>query len=123
MSPTQILLLILYAAGMAAGQTLFKLSSISLSASTPAHGSLIDRAGQILLNPTFVLAIILYMGLSILWVKILSFTPLNRAYPFTALAFVFTAAIGTAVFQENLNRFNIIGIALIMTGLLFISRA
>ena len=123
MPRTQILLLVLYAAGMAAGQTLFKLSSMSLSSSASANGNLLGKITQLSLNPAFISAIVLYMALSVLWVKILSFIALSRAYPFTALAFAFTAIISAVFFREMINRSTILGMAFIMVGLLFISRA
>ena len=45
-----------------------------------------------LLNGYFFVAVILYAALTVLWVWILSFTPLSRAYPFVALAFALTGA-------------------------------
>jgi hypothetical protein len=47
-----------------------------------------------LLNGYFFVALILYAALTILWVWIQSFTQLSRAYPFLALAFALTPALG-----------------------------
>jgi drug/metabolite transporter (DMT)-like permease len=51
----------------------------------------------------FFVALILYAALTVLWVWILSYTPLSRAYPFLALAFALTPALGCLVFAEPLR--------------------
>src|SRR5258705_5915493 len=50
-------------------------------------GPLAERIAGFLLNGYFFVALILCAALTLLWVWILSFTPLSRAYPFLALAF------------------------------------
>ena len=52
-----------------------------------AGGDTSERLLGLLHNVYFLLAVLLYAGLSVLWVWLLSFTPLSRAYPFVALAF------------------------------------
>src|SRR5258708_20165518 len=78
----QIALLIAYAAGMAAGQLLFKAAALRLGDGHP----LSTRALLLLQNAPFIGAIVLYAALSVLWVWLLTFTPLSRAYPFVAVA-------------------------------------
>ena len=67
------------------------------------HGPLAERIAGFLLNGYFFVALILYARLTVLWVWILSFTPLSRAYPFLALAFALTPALGCLVFAESLR--------------------
>jgi drug/metabolite transporter (DMT)-like permease len=67
------------------------------------HGPLAERIAGFLLNGYFFVALILYARLTVLWVWILSFTPLSRAYPFLALAFALTPALGCLVFAEPLR--------------------
>src|SRR5258708_25365935 len=81
---------------MAGGQLLFK---------TPAlrglgDGPLAERIAGFLLKGYFFVALILYAALIVLWVCILSYTPLSRAYPFLALAFGLTPAL-VASFLPN----------------------
>jgi drug/metabolite transporter (DMT)-like permease len=66
-------------------------------------GPLAERIAGFLLNGYFFVALILYARLTVLWVWILSFTPLSRAYPFLALAFALTPALGCLVFAEPLR--------------------
>lgn len=124
MSIFQIACLTLYAAGMSIGQLLFKTAADKLAA--VGARTLADQAGRFLslaLDPSFVFAIVLYVSLSIFWVWILSFTPLTRAYPFGALAFVFTIVIGSLFFGETVNRMHLLGLIFILSGIVLIARA
>lgn len=118
MSNLQIACLTLYAAGMALGQVLFKMAANGLN--VVEAPTVADRVGQILrlaLDPIFLLAIVLYKSLSVVWVWILSFTPLTRAYPFGALAFVFTLVIAVFFFRESVSLTHLLGLALILGGI------
>jgi drug/metabolite transporter (DMT)-like permease len=79
-------------------------------------GPLAERIAGFLLNGYFS-----YAALTVLWVWILSFIPLSRAYPFLALAFALTPALGCLVFAERLSMRLVIGIVLILCGLFFIA--
>jgi drug/metabolite transporter (DMT)-like permease len=117
LSLLQISLLASYAVAMAGGQLLFKLAAMrGGGASAPA-----ERIAGLLFNGYFALALMLYAVLTVLWVWILSFTPLSRAYPFVALAFALTPALGSVVFSEPASLKLVIGISLILCGLYFIA--
>jgi len=114
---TQVLLLAAYAAGMSGGQLLFKSAALRYGA---AGGDTSERLLGLLHNVYFLLAVLLYAGLSVLWVWLLSFTPLSRAYPFVALAFALTPFLGALVFQEAVSARLIIGVLFILCGLFFV---
>jgi len=111
----QIALLITYAAGMAAGQLLFKAAALRLG-----DGPLSTRALLLLQDAPFIGAIVLYAALSVLWVWLLTFTPLSRAYPFVAVAFALTPVLGALVFAEPLSARLLVGIAVIASGLVLV---
>jgi drug/metabolite transporter (DMT)-like permease len=124
MTILQVTLLTLYALGMAIGQLLFKYAAEQIA--TIPGGSAPDflvRLLKLAFDPFFVLAIGLYMLISVLWVWILSFTPLSRAYPFGALAFIFTVVIGVLFFREMVTRTYLLGLGFILVGILIISRS
>ena len=117
LSASQISLLAAYAAAMAGGQLLFKVAAMrGAGSNTPG-----ERIAGLLFNGYFAVALVLYAALTVLWVWILSFTPLSRAYPFVALAFALTPALGILVFGEPASFRLIIGIGLILCGLFFIA--
>jgi len=117
LSLSQIAVLVAYAGAMAGGQLLFKMAAVRV---TP-EGPFIERAMSLLLNGYFLVALVLYGLLTVLWVWILTFTPLSRAYPFVALAFALTPALGGLVFAEPISIRLVIGIVLILCGLLFVA--
>ncbi len=71
-------------------------------------------------NLWFIAAITLYMSLTVVWVWILTFIPLSRAYPFVILAFIFTPLGAAAFFGESLRGNYLWGMAFVLTGLTLI---
>ena len=112
LSFAQVALLIAYAGGMAGGQVLFKMA---------ADGPMVERLFSMMLNRFFAAAVLLYAALTVLWVWILNFTPLSRAYVFVALAFAVTPLLGAFVFAEPISVRLVIGIGLVFCGLLFVA--
>ncbi len=117
LSLVQIAGLCVYAAGMAGGQLLFKAASFRFASDAPIG----ERMLGLLHNGYFLLAVTLYAALTVLWVWVLSFTPLSRAYPFVALAFALTPALGGFVFGEPLSWRLIAGVVLILGGLVLVA--
>jgi drug/metabolite transporter (DMT)-like permease len=114
---SQLALLTAYAVGMSGGQILFKMASLRF---VTAGGSSVDRLLALLQNVYFLAALVLYGGFSVLWVWILSFTPLSRAYPFVALAFAFTPLLGGLLFNEAISSRLVTGILFILLGLFLV---
>jgi drug/metabolite transporter (DMT)-like permease len=112
----QILLLAAYAAGMAGGQLLFKLAAQRLTPGAGLGERLIELAG----NAWFLAAFALYGVLALIWVWILTFTPLSRAYPFVALAFAITPLLGAWVFAEPIGWRLVGGVVVIAVGLFLV---
>jgi drug/metabolite transporter (DMT)-like permease len=113
----QIAVLTAYAAGMSGGQVLFKMAAIRYAADGPVG----ERLLGLIQNAYFLAALLLYAGFAVLWVWILSYTPLSRAYPFVALAFALTPLLGGLFFAEPIPLRLIAGIALILLGLFFVA--
>jgi drug/metabolite transporter (DMT)-like permease len=113
----QIVLLAAYAVGMSGGQVLFKLAALR----SGAAGSLGERLLGLAFNVYFIGALVLYGGFAILWVWILSFIPLSRAYPFVALAFALTPLLGGLLFGDTISLRLVAGIIFIMCGLFLVT--
>lgn len=114
---SQVALLVTYAAGMAGGQMLFKAAALRYLPGAPA----VERAFSLVFNAYFLGAVTLYVALTVLWVWLLTFIPLSRAYPFVALAFAITPLLGGMIFGEPIAAKLLAGIALILGGLLLIA--
>lgn len=117
LSISQIALLLFYAGGMAAGQLLFKSAALRYGAS---QGDLGERLLALFQDVHFLAALVLYAALAVLWVWVLSFTSLSRAYPFVALAFALTPLLAALVFGETLTLKLLVGLFLILCGLFFV---
>ena len=103
---------------MSAGQLLFKMAANSYGTANVGTG---ERLLVLFCNLYFLSALVLYAGFALLWVWILSFTPLSRAYPFVALAFALTPLLAGSLFGETISLRLIIGLLLILGGLFFVS--
>jgi drug/metabolite transporter (DMT)-like permease len=117
LSLMQIVVLCGYAAGMAGGQVLFKLAALRFAGDAPLAERLLGLAH----NWIFLLALVLYLALGLLWLWILSFTPLSRAYPFVALAFAITPVLANVLFAEPMTVRLAIGIAVVLCGLILVT--
>ena len=102
---------------LAGGQLLFKAAALRYAGDAPLG----ERLLSLVANTYFLAAIVLYGGLTVLWVWLLTFTPLSRAYPFVALAFAITPLLGGMVFGEAITTRLLLGIALILGGLLLVA--
>ena len=92
LSTLQVVALLSYAVGMAAGQVLFKLAARQM---TP-DGGLFERVLSLSLSPYFLSALVLYLVLSGIWVWILSFTAISQAYLFAILSVYAALALSEA---------------------------
>jgi drug/metabolite transporter (DMT)-like permease len=117
LSFAQIAILCAYAFSMAGGQMLFKLAALRVSPERP----LTEEVFALVQNGYFLAALAGYFALAVIWVWILTFTPLSRAYPFVALAFAVTPVFGAVLFSEPLTTRLIVGIAVILCGLLLVA--
>lgn len=118
---THVGLLLAYSVAMSSGQVLFKLAARSLQAPIEPS-SLSHLISRFALNPYFVVATLMYFGLSVAWVYILTFIPLSRAYPFVAAAFIITPLLGVLLFYETLEWRFVMGAGLIVSGLILIAK-
>jgi len=114
----QILLLSAYAAGMSGGQVLFKLAALR---SAGAKSGIGERLLELVFNPYFIAAVVLYAAYAILWVWILTFIPLSRAYPFIALAFALTPLLGGLLFGDPISLRLMAGIFFVLCGLFLVT--
>ena len=106
-------LLVAFALLLSTGQVLFK-KAATTSDEGPFHLAL--------LNGWMVAALFLYAFATGLWVWILRSTPLSIAYPFVSLGFILVPLASHYLFGEQLTIRYTTGVALIIGGLIVISR-
>jgi len=95
---------------ISAGQVLFKLAAGSLSLT---EGWTLAT----LLQPKLVVALVVYVLATILWLAVLRITPLKVAYPFAGLAFVIVPVLAHYVLNEPLGANVFVGAGLILAGI------
>lgn len=109
------LIVVLCVIGIAAGQLLFKACAMAYVASG-------DRISSAVVSYMFA-AMALYGVTSLVWVLLLRHVELGRIYPFMALAFILVPLASHLVFGERFSPAYFAGVALIMSGLLLITRS
>ena len=77
----------------------------------------------LLLRPWVISAFVAAFLASLCWMMAISRLPLSKAYPFTALSFPLVAIISTWLFRETLDWHKIAGTALIIAGVIVVSRS
>jgi multidrug transporter EmrE-like cation transporter len=116
----QVCMLLSYSALLAVGQFLFKVAAARY-VNSPAQ-TIVERFFGLALNPYFVVAMAVYLGLSLFWVWLLTQVPLAKAYPFVAVNFILVAAVGAFFFAERISLINCAGLFLIATGVFLATR-
>jgi len=109
MQLSQLALIVLTVIAMSIGQVLFKIVAISLDFSN--NGILSN-----LFNIRLILAIVIYIVATALWILVLKITPLRVAYPFIALAFILVPVLGHFFLGESLSRWTFVGAFVIGLG-------
>jgi len=110
MTVRQIVLTILTVLMLSIGQVFLKYASGKID--IQGKGIL---AG-LLLNPAFVIAIVVYGIATISWLLVLKMTPLRISYPFTALAFIIVPIFAFFFLGETLRWTTFAGAAVIILG-------
>lgn len=103
--------LILVVAANAVGQILFKITADYVRVH-PEQGM-----AAYVSNPWIWVALALYGGAIVLWIKVLQSVPLSVAYPAMALVFVFVPLAGVVLFDETQGLRFFAGIVLIALGI------
>ncbi|PJK00097.1 hypothetical protein CO615_05395 [Lysobacteraceae bacterium NML75-0749] len=77
----------------------------------------------LLLNPWVISAFAAAFGASLCWMAAISRMSISKAYPFMAINFLLVAIMAVVLFREQLDNYKIAGTALIMLGVLVLSRS
>jgi len=97
---------------MTSGQLLFKRSADFIN----THPNLRFPMSY-LANPSFYMAISLFMISTFVWTQVLTKIPLSVAYPIVSFAYVLTMFGAVYFFNEKITTLSIVGVFLIMTGI------
>lgn len=110
-----VLPLVLLSVGMAVtGQLLLK-----VGAHTPVHG--LDDLLRNLLRPATVAALILSAGAALLWITVLSRSPLSYAYPLLGLGYAVVVLLSALMLGEQVSLQRWLGVVLIVLGFVVVA--
>ena len=118
MKPGHLAILALVPLVIAVGQILFKLVSAGQPEVRGVSGAIIYFADWRLW-----LALLLYGAATLAWLTAIRKIPINQAYMFMALSYVYLPVISWAVLGERYSFAQGAGLALILTGLYFSTTA
>ncbi len=93
---------------------------IMMKLGMPESGSL--TAKSVLTSPLLVAGAVCYAASFFSWLQVLSLLPLSIAMPSMSINFVFVVFASSWILGEPVNSFKLIGTALIIGGVFFISR-
>jgi len=96
------------------GQVLFKRLGLEIEAGS--------SLGSWKVVTTAITAILIYGSATLLWVYLLRFVPLNKAYLFMSLSFVLVPIAGYYFFAEKFSYGNMAGAMLIIIGIIISSK-
>lgn len=84
---------------------------------------LVEELTKAALSPFIISGLVLY-GLSfIIWLRVLSFNDLSRAYPIFATIVFLLTTLGSAIFlKENVSLVRVVGIAIMLIGIYIVAR-
>jgi drug/metabolite transporter (DMT)-like permease len=105
--------LVIYSVGMATGQVLFKTVAKRL---VPGDGLM-----AVVLDPLFVAAGAFYLGLTFVWIWILTTLPLSRAYPLSFMSIIMVSIASKLFLGEQLNATYVAGLACAIFGLVLVA--
>ena len=102
-------------------QILFKSSTLSLGAAPSGVREYAYFFVQLLVNPWFLFALVLYGVSFVLWIFLLSRNALSILYPIGfSMTLLFTVLLASVVFGETIEPLQMAGIGVIIVGMLLV---
>jgi multidrug transporter EmrE-like cation transporter len=116
----QLLILMGYSILLCLGQGLFKLSAPTEALRSGPIRFIVD----LIQNPIFVIACIVYALSTFAWVAILTRFQLSYAYPLVmAFVILLTTSMGILLFREQITFNKLAGIAMVASGVIILSKS
>jgi multidrug transporter EmrE-like cation transporter len=77
---------------------------------------------RVLLNGWFIVGLVLYAVSVVNWLVVLDRVAFSVAYPLMSIGYILTLALGVMLFKEPLSLTRVLGVAVIMCGVILITR-
>ncbi|HVO68696.1 MAG TPA: EamA family transporter [Aggregatilineaceae bacterium] len=118
-----IVYILISVVGGAAGQVLLKKGMANMGPLTISAGQLFNIIWRMATNPYVVIGLAVYMFGTLFWLVALSRVQLSFAYPFASLSYGLMLLASWLLFAEDISLPRVIGTAVIVAGVLIISRS
>ncbi len=118
-----IIYILISVVGGAVGQILLKKGMASMGPLTISAGQIFNIIWRMATNPYVVVGLAIYMFGTLFWLVALSRVQLSFAYPFASLSYGLMLLASWLLFREDISLLRIIGTAVIVAGVLIISRS
>jgi len=109
--------------GGAVGQILLKKGMGAMGPLTLSLGKLGDILWRMGTNPYVIAGLAIYVTGTLFWLVALSRVDLSYAYPFASLSYVVMLVAAWLLFKEDLSLLRLAGTAVVVFGVLLISRS
>ncbi|MDD2799524.1 MAG: SMR family transporter [Bacteroidales bacterium] len=104
------------------GQYFLKLGVTRITQSSIGSKGLKEMAVGLISNFHLWIGLSSYVLSMVFWLYVLSQLELSKAYPLASLGYVITMLLGFFLLHEPINVYKIVGLALIVTGVIFINQ-
>ncbi|OGD93663.1 hypothetical protein A2697_01605 [Candidatus Curtissbacteria bacterium RIFCSPHIGHO2_01_FULL_41_44] len=84
---------------------------------------LISDLSRVGFSPFIIIGLALYGFSFIIWLRVLTFNDLSRAYPiFATIVFLLTTALSIIFLKENVSAVRVVGIIIMLVGIYIVAR-
>ena len=124
MSTRGFVLLLLTCICTVSGNLLLRAGVVAAGGFRPATGSLGGQLLKLAYEPKFVSGFFLYGLASLIWFAVISMENLSTAYPMlVSMTFVLVTFGSVFFFGESISPLKLVGMGIILTGIVVVSRA
>lgn len=103
------------------GQVVLKLGANKVADLTFSMSTIISDLWRLAKVSEIVLGMFLFAASSLLWIKVLTRVELSTAYPLVSIGYINVAVLSYFLFHESFSISKILGMAMIITGVVFIN--
>ena len=117
-------LLIISVTSNVTANILLKTSVIRSGGVIADSGKLIDSLLKVVLSPLTIIGLALYGFSFLIWLRVLTFNDLSRAYPiFATIVFMMTTLGSIRFLNEDVSLMRAVGIAIMLVGIFVVAKS
>ena len=118
----QGIVMVLVASGMMAAASLMLKQGI-VNIGGFGEGNIIHEIMNLLLQPIFIIGVLLYGSGTLLWMRVISTEPLSIGYPIlVSFSFIIVTLGAVFLFKETISLIRLFGMAVILVGVIIASQ-